>query len=570
MEEIHKVHPGGVYWLVGHSYGCAVALCVALKLEGLEAKVGAVFMCVPRGISNKVVHVDPLPWVHLWTICRNLAAMGYDISGVKVAEFLLDGINSYSPIDPISALSLNSYVPETFKNLALRRFALCGTMLHLPGTISYSASSILTAPVVVFHSKQKIPDRKDVHESSRCEIIMKAMMVSFFMNDEWSEHDLSLRCASITSVESDEGQDFSILLPPYVSRTSQHICQFRDKANHSHDIIQRDLVPTSTRIVEAGEVSKPHKQMPVALLFPGQGAQVVGMLAKAKELPAVKAMIEVANKILGYDLLALCLKGPLDKISRTEFCQPAILVASLAAVEMLRQENPEKVDNCQAVAGFSFGEVTALVFAGVLSLQDGLELIKLRAKAMQAASQMNGPQLMASIVGLPRVKVQSLIDEVKASHPQTVLQVANELFETGFSCSGSENAVEALAAHVKTNGGIATILRTGGAFHSKFMEPAVEPLTKACAALVPRLHPARCAIYSNMNAQPYDMAKPTTSFMDLVPKQIISPVLWSTLVRQMLDDGVTEFFELGPGKQLKAMMRRIDGNAWKTMCNVEP
>jgi len=311
-------------------------------------------------------------------------------------------------------------------------------------------------------------------------------------------------------------------------------------------------------------------KLPTALLFPGQGAQTVGMLAKAKDIPAVKALIEEANAVLGYDILDLCMNGPLEKLKQTEFCQPAIFVASLAAVEMLRQESPEKVNNCQAVAGFSLGEVTALCFSGVLSLKDGLKLVKLRAEAMEKASKMGGSQLMASVIGLPRPKVETFIADVKAKQPGAILQVANELFSTGFSCSGSGEAIEALVDMAKANGGMATVLPTSGAFHSPMMQPAVEPLTAACTAVVSQLGSPHCEVYSNAIAKPYDMrATPEASFMELLPKQLVSPVLWDTLVRQMLADGVKDFVEVGPGKQLKSMMRRIDAAAWKSMGNVE-
>lgn len=311
-------------------------------------------------------------------------------------------------------------------------------------------------------------------------------------------------------------------------------------------------------------------KMPVAILFPGQGAQAVGMLGKAKDIPAVKALIEEANAVLGYDILELCMQGPAEKLKQTEFCQPAIFVASLAAIEVLRQESPDKVNNCKAVAGFSLGEITALCFSGALSLKDGLQLVKLRAEAMEAASKLGGSQSMASVVGLPRTKVDQLIQDVKSKQPDAVLQVANELFSTGFSCSGSGPAIDALVEAAKASNAMATVLPTSGAFHSPMMQPAVEPLTRACAGVSSQLNTPNCDVYSNAIAKPYDLTNtPEASFMELVPKQVVSPVLWDTLIRQMLADGVKDFVEVGPGKQLRSMMRRIDAVAWKGMSNVE-
>lgn len=313
-------------------------------------------------------------------------------------------------------------------------------------------------------------------------------------------------------------------------------------------------------------IEKPVQKLPVGLVFPGQGAQSIGMLSKAAHLPAVQALIKEANEVLGYDILQLCTEGPLEKLKQTRYCQPAIFVASLAAVEMLRAESPEKVNNCKAVAGFSLGEVTALVFSGVVSLKDGLELVKIRAEAMDAATKVGGSQLMVSVVGFARTKVEDVISEVKAQFPGTVLQIANELFSTGFTCSGNGDAINALAAAVKARSGMATILPTSGAFHTPMMEPALETLTAACAKLVPAK--GNCLVYSNTIAKPYDSANQETSFLELLPKQIVSPVLWDTLVRQMIADGVTDFIEVGPGQQLKAMMRRIDPEVFKVMKNV--
>lgn len=279
-------------------------------------------------------------------------------------------------------------------------------------------------------------------------------------------------------------------------------------------------------------------------------------------------MIKEANEVLGYDILQLCTEGPLEKLKQTRYCQPAIFVASLAAVEMLRAESPEKVNNCKAVAGFSLGEVTALVFSGVLSLKDGLELVKIRAEAMDAATKVGGSQLMVSVVGFARSQVEDVISEVKQLFPGTILQIANELFSTGFTVSGHGDAINALAVAVKarSNKCVATILPTSGAFHTPMMEPALEPLTAACAKLVPAK--GNCPVYSNTIAKPYDSANQETSFLELLPKQIVSPVLWDTLVLQMIADGVTDFIEVGPGQQLKSMMRRIDPEVFKVMKNV--
>jgi len=320
----------------------------------------------------------------------------------------------------------------------------------------------------------------------------------------------------------------------------------------------------------------------IGLIFPGQGSQVVGMLEKTQDIPAVKRMLQDAQEILGYDLLDLCLKGSPEKLKQTEFCQPALFVAGLAAVEQLRETSPDKAQNIKAVAGFSLGEVTALVASGALGFQDGLKFVNLRAKAMNGAANAGGKQLMVSCVGLTKDKLNALIMEAKGQLAEDVeedkkdtviLQIANELFSTGFSVSGSEDAVNKLAEAVKESGAMANILPTGGAFHSPFMQPAVKPLTEAVDEFSHHLQQAHCDIYSNVTAKPYEVNEEgliTENFINLLPRQIVSPVLWSTLIDQMIQDGVTEFIECGPGKQLKSMMRRINMEKFKTTLNVEP
>lgn len=125
--------------------------------------------------------------------------------------------------------------------------------------------------------------------------------------------------------------------------------------------------------------------LPIAMIFPGQGSQSVGMLKDVKGLPAVAAMFEQAKAILGYDLLEVITNGPESKLTETQYCQPAMFVAGLAAIEKLKLEDPDVVAACRATAGLSLGEYTALTFAGALAFEDGLRLVKLRAEAMQEA-----------------------------------------------------------------------------------------------------------------------------------------------------------------------------------------
>mmetsp|Transcript_2579 Transcript_2579/g.5219 ORF Transcript_2579/g.5219 Transcript_2579/m.5219 type:complete len:494 (+) Transcript_2579:2-1483(+) len=310
--------------------------------------------------------------------------------------------------------------------------------------------------------------------------------------------------------------------------------------------------------------------LPVALLFPGQGSQYVMMLADTKDIPEVKDMLAKAEQILGYDILQLCLKGPEDKLGQTKYCQPAMFIGGLAGVAKLRADQEAKVTRAKCMAGLSLGEYTALCAAGVLSFEDGLKLVKLRGEAMQEAAAV-GKQAMISIVGLERNVLDQLCDKAAASEgPQAVCKVANALFPKGFSCAGTEKAMMELKTLAEAKGALqAKVLKTSGAFHTSLMQPAQQKLKEALDNVFPKMKPPRCDIYMNVTGQPLKAGSDPQVIVDLLSKQLVSPVLWSPSVEQMIKDGVTEFFECGPQKQLRAMMKRIDQKVWTRTTNVE-
>merc|ERR1719443_243464 len=169
-----------------------------------------------------------------------------------------------------------------------------------------------------------------------------------------------------------------------------------------------------TRAADPKSGAPRQKPLPIGLLFPRQGSQYVKMLADVKDIPAVKDMLVKAKKILGYDLLELCLTGPEAKLEETKYCQPAMFVAGLAGVEKLRMEKPEAVERAQAMAGLSLGEYTALTAAGVFTFEDGLKLVKLRGEAMHEAT-MSGNQGMLSVAGLDRADLTELCTRAQKS-----------------------------------------------------------------------------------------------------------------------------------------------------------
>jgi len=310
--------------------------------------------------------------------------------------------------------------------------------------------------------------------------------------------------------------------------------------------------------------------IPVGLLFPGQGSQYVKMMTSVQDIPAVKEMLAKAKVILGWDVLELCLTGPESKLEETKFCQPAMFIAGMAGVEKLRGERKEAVERFQFTAGLSLGEYTALCAAGVFSFEDGLKLVDIRGKAMQDAAKV-GKQAMLSVAGLEKPKLEDLCKQAqKKEGGSAVCQIANELFPKGFSCAGTEPAVLALKEMSEKAGALqAKVLKTSGAFHTSLMAPAKDKLGKALDEMLPKMSPPRHTIYMNCTAAPIKPGTNPREIVDLLKRQLTSPVLWEPSVKAMIKAGVTEFYEVGPMKQIKAMMKRIDSKVWGTTTNIE-
>jgi [acyl-carrier-protein] S-malonyltransferase len=290
-----------------------------------------------------------------------------------------------------------------------------------------------------------------------------------------------------------------------------------------------------------------------AFLFPGQGAQHIGMgRSIAEKLPAARQLYEQADEILGFGLSRLCFEGPPAELDRTAVSQPAIFVSSLAALELVRAENPQAIDACSFTAGLSLGEYTALVFAGALTFADGLRVVKRRGEAMQQASDAI-PSGMVSILLLDREKVESIRDRAAtAGH----IEIANYLCPGNLVLSGERQACDLAAEIAGSEGAKVVPLAVAGAFHTKLMKPADERLAEALAT-VPLAKP-RIPIISNVDAQAHD--DPEAIRQNLV-RQVVSPVRWEDSMRSLLSQGVTEFYEIGPGRVLRGLLKRIDRKA---------
>jgi len=288
-----------------------------------------------------------------------------------------------------------------------------------------------------------------------------------------------------------------------------------------------------------------------ALVFPGQGAQSVGMAGEWCDAhPAAAALFTRAREILGYDLLEICRKGPAEKLNTTAVSQPAILVTSLAALEVLRARDPAPVESATITAGLSLGEYTALVFAGALGFDDAVRLVDVRGRAMQECAEQR-PGAMVAVLGLDRDRVAALCDEAREGD---VLEVANVLCPGNVVTSGSAAACRRLEAAATAAGAMKCVaLDVAGAFHTVLMQPAVDTLRAALSTVT--LTPPRIPVISNVDARPH--ADPD-EIRGLLARQVCGVVEWHASMDHMLAAGVQSVWEVGPGRVLRGLLKRIN------------
>jgi [acyl-carrier-protein] S-malonyltransferase len=288
----------------------------------------------------------------------------------------------------------------------------------------------------------------------------------------------------------------------------------------------------------------------LAFLFPGQGAQTVGMGGDfAEAFPSAARVFEEAGQVLGWDVAAVCFNGPQADLDRTAICQPAILTVSAAIVAALRETCPERVKECSEVAGLSLGEYSALVMAGALAFPDALRLVQQRGRFMEEACAQN-PGAMASVLGLDDEIVEALCAQAR----EVGMVVAANFNSPGqVVVSGTREAVARVAELARERQAKRVLpLAVSGAFHSPLMEPAAERLQVELNGAP--MKPCAIPVIANVTAAP--VLEPAEIRIALA-RQVKSPVLWSQSVRRLIEDGCTRFVEVGPGKVLTGLMKRI-------------
>lgn len=294
-------------------------------------------------------------------------------------------------------------------------------------------------------------------------------------------------------------------------------------------------------------------------LFPGQGAQRVGMGKDFfEQFEEARNIYLRANDVLGFDLAQICFTGKEAELSKTFISQPAILVTSIAMLEVLKSLKGTNATSCYAACGHSLGEYTALVFAGAVNLEDAVEIVYKRGRYMHEATD-NTSTGMVAVLGMADKDVEDICQEVST---YGIVCTANYNCPGQVVISGEDNALEETVKLVKNRGAKAVPLKVSGAFHSAFMASAQAKLAPELEKL--RVIRANVPVVANVNAK---YIREPDEIKSALFAQITSPVRWTQSMETLFRDGVDEFYEVGPGKVLSGLLRRIDPH--KKVKNIE-
>lgn len=289
--------------------------------------------------------------------------------------------------------------------------------------------------------------------------------------------------------------------------------------------------------------------MKQALLFPGQGAQFVGMGADLyREFPAARQVFDAANDVLGFDLRKLCFEGPEDELRQTRNTQPALFVHSMAVLRALEWE-PAGPD--VRLAGHSLGEYSAYAAAGALSFEDALKVVRRRGELMFEAGTQQ-PGTMAAVLGLDGAAVESVLANIEGT-----VVCANFNSPTQIVISGEVGSVEAAGAALTEAGARRVVaLEVSGAFHSPLLETAATGLRETLAGV--RIEPPRGAVVANESAE---VPEGPEAIRASLGRQLLAPVRWEQTLRSMLEWGAERFVEIGPGKVLSGLVKTLERRA---------